>query len=293
VEALVSTKALLWLRDQHPRTPTGKLDPDAKLVLYALAEMDNAKDPSNTVWPSQKYLRERTSLSISTIGKKLQQLERTGYIRRQEHRHSSGPRKGQRTSDRTILLLEKGPDPEIEPQAQPEALRSANARRKEAGGSLSKGRNREDEERRRDEWEASLGEEWRGSGPWWDTPADTAEEVVLVDEYSGDIFASRGTFTNFQRATARRRPTEMWQQEDVLQEGIDRLLWVNPQNERDVEVLSRHFYEIERANFVPALEVKAMVEIFDDEDFLNAVGSDTGEAGYRLFDCLKDCYVAP
>lgn len=33
-----------------------------------------------------------------------------------------------------------------------------------------------------------------------------------------------------------------------------------------------------------------MVGLFDDEDFLNAVGRDTGEAGYRLCDRLKDCY---
>lgn len=288
----MSTKALKWLRDQHPRTPSGKLDPDAKLVLYALAEMDNAGDEMNVVWPSQKHLRQRTSLSISTIGKKLQQLEEAGYIRRMEHRHSSGPRKGQRTSDRTMLMLDKGPDPDVEPQAQPEALRKANARRGEVAGSRSKRPDRASEERRREEWEASLGTEWCGAGHWWGTPADTVEEVVLVDGYSGDASVSRGTFTNFQRATARRRPTQMWQQDDVLAEGIDRLLWVNPNSERDVRALSSNFFDIERVNFTPSREVEVMVRLFEDEEFLNMVGRDTGEAGYLLFDSLRECYSA-
>lgn len=289
----MSAKALLWLRDQHPCTPAGKPDPDAKLVLYALADMDNAKDPSNTVWPSQKTLRQRTSLSISTIGKKLKQLEDGGYISRREHRHPSGPRKGQRTSDRISLNLKKSADPPVAGGEQPEALKAANDRRSKATSTVPREEAQDREASPSATWEEGLGEEWRQTGPWWDRSADTVEELVLGDPISGEVVASRGTFWNFQRSSARKRPTEMWRQVDVLDEILDRIRWVCPESRVDTGVVWREFKtDRDEGLFDPVRDVRVIARLFEDPDLLDELARDTGSAGYRIVDAVDSVYEA-
>jgi len=289
----VSAKALRWLREQHPCTPAGKPDPDAKLVLYALADMDNANDPDNTVWPSQKTLRQRTSLSISTIGKKLKQLEDGGYISRREHRHPSGPRKGQRTSDRISLNLKKSADPPVEGGEQPKALKAANDRRSKATSTEPRKESQEDRASRRARWEAGLGGEWRETGPWWDRSADTVEELVVSDPISGEVVASRGTFSNFQRCSARKRPTEMWRQVDVLDEILDRIRWVCPDNCTDAEFVGREFKtDRDEGLFDPVRDVRVIARLFEDPDLLDELARDTGSAGYRIVDAVDSVYEA-
>lgn len=112
-----------------PRKENGDRYPEAKLVLYALSDLHNAKDHTKPMWPSQKTLGRLTGLSASTVRKCLKLLEEQEYITREHRRHASGPRKGQQSNDHTYLNLKHGADDMDTKRQQPQALQWANVER--------------------------------------------------------------------------------------------------------------------------------------------------------------------
>lgn len=289
----MSAKGLSWVRTQHPRNSAGKLDPDAKLVLYALVDMDNEKHSDHRVFPSQSTLRQRTSLSVSTIGKKLKLLEEQGYLSRERRCHSGGPRKGQRTSDMIYLNLNKPPDPKIESQEQPEALKAANRRRTSQERAEQKATQEASEHDRRVQWERTLGPDWQpGSIPsdagkrgWGKSLAVEDDLVVCVP--------NKGTFTNANRPNERRRPVQMWTAANVLHEAVDILKWVNDDCGSIHQFVESASWEwASRTKYDPAREVAAVHSLFKDREFIDLVKRDNLVAGHMVLHAIQQQSVS-
>ena len=101
----MSIEAVRWgLRQDLPPTP--------KLVLVALGE---SADDQGVCWPSVPTLARRCSLSVRTVQRILQDLEARGLIRIEPRYRADGSR----TSNRYILLLDKG-DPVSERPVVPD-----------------------------------------------------------------------------------------------------------------------------------------------------------------------------
>jgi hypothetical protein len=248
--------------------------------LLALAARDRQNEASNSFFVSQQQLREDTALAISTIGKKLQLLEDGGYITRTRRTYERGARKGQRASDNITLHLEKPRDPDLDAGEQPHALRKANKGRAK-GVSVSKDSVQVSDEDRREGWEQSLDETWNEFPTWWDNSADTTAPLVIQDALSGEVVANRGPFTSAQRPKARRRPIEIWDKKDAILEFGNRIRWVDPDNQSDFDAIldGFHLTGIRESEFMPAKAVSAVARLFEDEEFLNIVVRDSGEAG--------------
>lgn len=89
----MSLKAMLWALDAPIDRPT------AKLALIAIADHANE---DGYCWPSQRLLMARVGCSESTLRRALDDLEKAGFIVRNERRRPDGTR----ASDSFLLLME-------------------------------------------------------------------------------------------------------------------------------------------------------------------------------------------
>ncbi len=280
----MSSKGIKWVKKQHPRRPSGRSDNEATLVLWWLAARDYENNPKNDFFASQQEIARDTGLGVSTVNAKLKLLEDGGYISRHRRVHSRGPRKGQRAHDQIVLHLDKPDDPDERTVEQPPALRAANrSRSREAAKATCRGQGLSDAQRRED-WEEGLGDDWAPSETWRDDVADTRGSLQVVDAASGEVIYDRGSFTNANRPSRRRRPVDVWTQADLRDEILDRLWWVNPQSEKDVDLVLAGMDRLRMltAEFRPEDETYVLYRLFDEEVFLDWIARDSGEAGHTI-----------
>lgn len=128
----MSVKALRWVRTVMPRNSQGGPDPLAKSTLMLLAIMHNEDDDID-LFPGQQYISEQTGLSVSTVNNRLQSLEMQGYLTRIPRYQTSGPRRGQRTTDQYILHLERPADDLIQRNRLPANLSKRDSNQQSTG----------------------------------------------------------------------------------------------------------------------------------------------------------------
>jgi hypothetical protein len=268
-----------------PRTDKGDRDPQAKLVLYALCDMDNQTDPTNRVFPSQRKLSSLTGLAESTVAGRLARLEAGGYIKRAHHHHAKGARKGQRSNDDIWLQLDRVPDDMDGRRHQPTALQSAGTARDRPGTSKS---HRGSEVLLPGVWadvddDDDLYEE--ETDPWWDeTGSESMGPLMRVDACSGEIVGSALAFGNQNRLPNRRRPEELWSKGDVMNELLDRFEWADDRNEVDRDLAAAELWRLNWnvRGFDPRAEVAVISDMFTSETFLNLLAKDDGSAAAML-----------
>lgn len=122
----MSSDALKWANKVMPRKPNGDPDPIAKHILLQLCSMASGVRKDNRVWPSQRTLSQLTGWGKSAVADALDRLEAGGYIERERRHHPKGARKGQRTSDMIVLLVDpEAQDDMLTRREQPQALKRA------------------------------------------------------------------------------------------------------------------------------------------------------------------------
>lgn len=118
----MSWEALTWAREQMPRDGQGRPDPHAKLLLLVICERANA-ERDHSCYPGRGLLARDTGLAEKTVQDRKKRLVDQGYVEVTHRRISQGERKGQRTSDRYRVRVEKPPDDLTRGVAEPQALR--------------------------------------------------------------------------------------------------------------------------------------------------------------------------
>ncbi len=120
----MSWEALTWAREQMPRDAKGRPDPHAKLLLLVICERANAEQ-NHSCFPGRALLAKDTGLAEKTVQDRKKRLVEQGYVEVTPRRINQGERKGQRSSDRYRVRLEKPPDDLTRGVAEPAAMRQA------------------------------------------------------------------------------------------------------------------------------------------------------------------------